>query len=44
MREDGTSSATNYNVKYLTDISQVSIRKKPNPIMRYDNKLLLEYF
>ena len=43
MREDGTK-ATNYNVKYLTDISQVSIRKKPNPIMRYDNKLLLRVF
>ena len=43
MREDG-KVATNYNVKYLTDISQVSIRKNPNPMMRYDNKLLLRVF
>lgn len=42
MREDG-SVGTNYNVKYLTDISQVSIRQKQNP-MRYDNKLLLRVF
>ena len=42
MRDDG-SVGTNYNVKYLTDISQVSIRKKQNP-MRYDNKLLLRVF
>lgn len=43
MRDDG-SVGTNYNVKYLTDISQVSIRKKPNTMMRYDNKLLLRVF
>lgn len=42
MRTDG-SVGTNYNVKYLTDISQVSIRQKQNP-MRYDNKLLLTVF
>ena len=42
MRDDG-SVGTNYNVKYLTDISQVNIRKKQNP-MRYDNKLLLRVF
>lgn len=42
MREDG-SVGTNYNVKYLTDISQVNIRQKQNP-MRYDNKLLLRVF
>ncbi|MEI3401829.1 MAG: hypothetical protein V8R51_05745 [Clostridia bacterium] len=39
MREDG-SVGTNYNVKYVIDISQVSIRQKPRA-MRYDNKLLL---
>lgn len=43
MRDDG-SVGTNYNVKYLTDISQVSIRKKPNTMMRYDNRLLLKVF
>lgn len=42
MREDG-SVGTNYNVKYLTDISQVSIRQKQRPI-RYDDKLLLRVF
>lgn len=42
MRDDG-SIGTNYNVKYLTDISQVNIRKRQNP-MRYDNKLLLRVF
>ena len=42
MRDDG-SVGTNYNVKYLTDISQVNIRRKQNP-MRYDNRLLLKVF
>lgn len=42
MKEDGTVG-TNYNVKYLVDVSQVNIRKKQNP-MRYDNKLLLRVF
>lgn len=42
MRADG-SVGTNYNVKYLTDISQVNIRKKPR-IMNYDNNLLLRAF
>ena len=43
MRED-VKVATNYNVKYLIDISQVNIRKNPNTMMRYDNKLLLKVF
>ena len=42
MRDDG-SVGTNYNVKYVTDISQVNIRKKPR-IMNYDNNLLLRAF
>ena len=42
MRDDG-SIGQNYNVKYLTDISQVNTRQKPR-IMRYDNKLLLRVF
>lgn len=42
MREDGTVG-TNYNVKYVIDISQVNIRKKPR-VMRYDNNLLLRAF
>lgn len=39
MREDGTV-AMNYNVKYMSDISQVNIRQKPST-MKYDDKLLL---
>ena len=42
MREDG-SVGTNYNVKYLTDISQVNIRQRAREI-RYDDKLLLKVF
>ena len=42
MREDG-SVGTNYNVNYLTDISQVNIRQRLREI-RYDDKLLLKVF
>lgn len=42
MREDG-SVAMNYNVKYMSDISQVNIRQKQG-IMKYDDKLLLRVF
>lgn len=42
MREDG-SVGTNYNVKYVTDISQVSIKQKQR-IANYDKKLLLKVF
>lgn len=42
MREDG-SIGTNYNVKYVTDISQVNIRQKQR-IANYDKKLLLKVF
>ena len=42
MRDDG-SIGTNYNVKYVSDLSQVNIRQKQRP-MKYDNKLLLRVF
>ena len=42
MREDG-SVGTNYNVKYVMDISQVSIKQKQR-IANYDKKLLLKVF
>lgn len=42
MREDG-SVGTNYNVKHVTDISQVSIKSKQR-IANYDKKLLLKVF
>lgn len=42
MREDG-SIGTNYNVKYVTDISQVNIRGQQR-IANYDSKLLLKVF
>lgn len=42
MREDG-SVGKNYNVKYVCDISQVSIKAKA-PIIKYDDKLLLMAF
>ena len=42
MRDDG-SIGTNYNVKYVSDVSQVNIRQKQRP-MKYDNKLLLRVF
>lgn len=42
MRADG-SVGTNYNVKYVTDISQVNIRNKSR-VMKYDNNLLLRAF
>ena len=42
MRDDG-SIGTNYNVKYVSDVSQVNIRQKQR-LMKYDNKLLLRVF
>lgn len=42
MREDG-SVGTNYNVKYVMDISQVSIKQKQR-IANYNKKLLLKVF